>query len=321
MNILEINKGEVAVGAQAKIVALVKQAELKTWENANGKGEFMLYKFEDKTDAIGGIMFSPSGEAKEIKIGDLVRIEATVGTQKGRDELQLQIDTRKGNKIVVDPTIDREEVMQSAPVPRAEMQAYIDAKIAEIENEDLKLITTTVMGRMGKFFYEWPAAKVNHHAYLGGLAYHTSSMLKLAEGIMSVYPEGTFDRDLMFAGIILHDIAKVLEMSENGEYSIRGNLLGHLVMGSEIIDEVAIENGLDPKSQKIMLLKHIILSHHGKLEWGSPVAPRIIEAEIIHYIDNIDAKVNMIIPATDKVPNGSLSAKIFGLDNRQFLKH
>lgn len=147
---------------------------------------------------------------------------------------------------------------------------------------------------------------------------HVVSMLKLSEAICNLYP--TLNRDLLYAGVILHDIGKVIELSGpvGTMYTVEGNLLGHISIMVNEIGQAATE--LKIEGEEVMLLKHLVLSHHGKEEWGSPKKPMIQEAEILHYIDNIDAKMNMLTRALDKTKPGEFTERLFPLDNRSFYK-
>ena len=164
----------------------------------------------------------------------------------------------------------------------------------------------------------FPAATKNHHDYASGLLDHVVSMLRLGKAICELYP--TLNRDLIFAGIILHDIGKVIELSGPvaTAYTVEGNLLGHITIMVNEIGQAARELNID--GEEVMVLQHIVLSHHGKEEWGSPKKPMIQEAEIIHYIDNIDAKMNMLNRALEKTPEGEFTERVFALDNRSFYK-
>ena len=153
---------------------------------------------------------------------------------------------------------------------------------------------------------------------MSGLAYHVVSMLDLAKAIAMLYP--SLNKDLLYAGVILHDLGKVMELSGpvSTVYTVEGNLLGHITIMITEIGKAADE--LDIKAEEIMILQHLVLSHHGKAEWGSPKPPLVREAEVLHYIDNIDAKINMMDRALEKVNPGEFTERVFALDNRSFYK-
>ena len=192
--------------------------------------------------------------------------------------------------------------------------------IFKIENPIWQRIVRSLYTKYDKEFYSYPAAKTNHHAFESGLAYHTATMVRLADAIGDIYPQ--LNKSLLYAGIMLHDLAKVIELSgpEQTEYTVRGNLLGHIsLIDSEIIKTV-MELGIDDTREEVVLLRHVILSHHGLLEYGSPVRPRVMEAEIIHMIDNLDASMMMMTTALGLVDEGEMTNKVFAMDNRSFYK-
>ena len=145
-------------------------------------------------------------------------------------------------------------------------------------------------------------------------------MVRLADAIGDIYPQ--LNKSLLFAGIMLHDLAKVIELSgpDDTEYTVRGNLIGHIALIDEEITKVLLELKIDDSKEDVIVLRHVILSHHGLLEYGSPVRPRIMEAEIIHMIDNLDAEMMMMTGALAKVGEGEMTSRIFAMDNRSFYK-
>jgi 3'-5' exoribonuclease len=164
-----------------------------------------------------------------------------------------------------------------------------------------------------------PAAKFHHHAYFGGLVYHMVRMLELGEFICRQRP--FLQSDLIIAGIILHDIAKPVEMiSEHGmvsDYSNAGKLIGHISMASNWITEASIKQGIDLDSNVVLALQHLVLSHHNFGEWGSPVQPQLPEAVALHYIDAMDAKLQMVEDMLETTAdNEEWTAAIRGLENK-----
>ena len=121
---------------------------------------------------------------------------------------------------------------------------------------------------------------------------------------------------------MLHDLAKVIELTgpDNTSYTVRGNLIGHISLIDEEITKVLMELGIDDSLEEVIVLRHVILSHHGLLEYGSPVRPQIMEAEILHMIDNIDAEMMRMLSALDKVGPGEMTNRIFAMENRAFYK-
>ncbi len=208
---------------------------------------------------------------------------------------------------------------KSAPADATETKIKILEFANAIENDDVRLIVKEILSRYENAYFTFPAATQNHHAYINGLSYHTHTMLRLADNFLTVYPY--LDKSLLYAGIILHDFAKVVELSEarNPEYTLEGKLVGHLVMGSNIISTVASELGIE--SEAVLLLQHLVLSHHGRKEWGSPQRPQIAEAEALHFIDNIDSKFESLRLEFGNVESKSWTKRIPVLDGRSFYKH
>ncbi len=189
----------------------------------------------------------------------------------------------------------------------------------------LKQLLTTLLSNpeLAQAYREAPAAKQLHHAYLGGLLEHVISLLKLADRVAPHYP--VLHRDLLLTGVILHDIGKVHELAwEVGfEYTVEGTLLGHIQMGAELVEKTIANMPEFPPRLKTLVL-HVILSHHGKLEFGSPKLPMIPEALVLNFIDDLDAKMQAIAAEFEKsLREGKaadeLTGKIWALDQRQML--
>lgn len=197
---------------------------------------------------------------------------------------------------------------------------YLNKVIFEITNPTMNRIVRELMNRYQKKFFQSPAAKANHHAFYGGLAYHTVTMLKIAQSLTEIYP--SINKSLLFSGLILHDLGKVIELTgpTATQYTLEGNLVGHIVIISEEITKACQTLSIDDRAEDVLLLKHMVLAHHGKLEYGSPVRPQLKEAEILHQIDMIDATMNMVDSTLEKVEPGSFSNQVWALDNRRFYK-
>lgn len=165
----------------------------------------------------------------------------------------------------------------------------------------------------------YPAASRIHHNWLGGLSEHSLSMAQMADEVCKHYPQ--LNRDLLIAGILIHDVGKTEEMSGPlaTEYTLAGKLEGHISIANGWLSEVANEKGL-ADSEEAVLLHHMILSHHGQYEYGSPVLPQIQEAEVLYLLDNLDARMNTLKQALDQTKPGEWTSKLFALENRQFYK-
>ena len=197
-----------------------------------------------------------------------------------------------------------------------ELKTEISKFISIIKNENYQIILNETVNKNDDF-YLYPAAKAIHHAYIGGLCEHTISMLTLAERFVENYK---LDSDLLYTGIILHDYGKIHELSEYGlNYSLAGNLLGHITMCVEEIGNIAINYEMNDKVD-IIALKHMILSHHGRMDYGSPKEPMLIEAYVLSMIDEVDAKINLLNKVLHKQEKGKLSTPINAMDRRRFIK-
>ena len=200
------------------------------------------------------------------------------------------------------------------------MFELVEAYIEKIANKDIKMIVQVIMEENKEKILYYPAAKTNHHAIRSGLLYHIVRMLELAEKLSEIYP--FVNRDLLFAGVILHDIAKIDEMDANPlgmvkDYTAEGQLLGHIVQGIKRVAQVGEQVGADEEIS--ILLQHMILSHHYEPEFGSPKKPMIPEAELLHYIDIIDARMYDMENALMKIEPKQFTERIWVLE-RSFIK-
>ena len=216
--------------------------------------------------------------------------------------------------------INMEEFVFKSPVSKEDLRGNIQEGLNLIGNENIAMIVSGALNYYENAVYEYPAAAKIHHNFIGGLATHTAGMIKIAIALAGIYP--SIDRDYLLAGVILHDLGKIEELSSPvvTEYTTQGKLLGHIsIMDARLLE---IAKGLKLEdSEELLILRHMILSHHGQYEFGSPIRPETMEAEILNLIDNIDARVNIIEKALSEVKPGEFSQKIFALDNRVFYRH
>ena len=188
------------------------------------------------------------------------------------------------------------------------------------KHTSLSELTLSILADHKKSFMSSSAAISMHHALRGGLLYHTYRMVKAAAAVCTVYT--ALDRELLLCGTALHDIGKIWEYSTSpsgeAEFTSSGVLLGHAYMGASLIKKYTAD--LNCNKEKVQLLIHLILSHHGTLEWGAVTCPAIPEALALHYIDNLDAKMYMFEDQYETLQPGELSEKKpFGLDNKVYM--
>ena len=189
-------------------------------------------------------------------------------------------------------------------------------QIAVILQVDLKDLITD----KEKMMY-YPAAQKNHHAQKSGLLYHLKRMIMTGDAICNVYTN--LNRDLVAAGVLLHDIEKLNEIMADelgiaSGYSFEGQLLGHIIQGIKLVDRLGEELGIS--REKTIMLEHMILSHHYEPEFGSPKKPLFPEAEILHYLDMMDARMFDMEEALSGAEPGDFSERVWTLDNRRLYK-
>ncbi|MBE6041217.1 MAG: HD domain-containing protein [Clostridiales bacterium] len=297
---------------------LVRSAEIR---DGNNNKKHLYMTLGDATGDIQAVKWSLTPDElvsfSRIKPGMIISVTARCKEYQGKN--QLVIDAIHGR--AKDDTIERSDFFRAAPESPQDMYDYIIGRINEFKDEDLKrLCLSFYEGERERIMY-WPAAKSNHHAEYAGLLYHVKRMMMMGERACEVYTN--LDRDLLLAGVALHDIEKLneLDSDENGvvpEYTLEGNMLGHLVMGVASIGDRCQELGID--SEKCLLMQHMALSHHYEPEFGSPKKPLFPEAEMLHYLDMTDAKMFDMEDALKTVEPGGFSEKVFTLDNRRLYK-
>ena len=207
-----------------------------------------------------------------------------------------------------------------SPVSKEALRTAVMEGVSMINNENLAKIVSSALNFYANAVYEYPAAARIHHNFIGGLATHTAGMIKMAVSLCSIYPQ--VNRDYLLAGVIVHDLGKIDEFTSPvvTEYSAQGKLLGHISIMDARLLQIGQQLGLED-SEELMVLRHMVLSHHGQFEFGSPVRPETLEAEMLNLIDNIDARVNTISKALDEIKEGEFTPRIMALENRIFYKH
>ncbi len=275
---------------------------------------YLTITVQDKTGQIEGKFWDVKPEIESmIEIGSFLLLDGDVSAY--RQILQIRINSVQ--KLNPD-SIRLEEFTMSAPVPLKQLEEELAMTMKKIKDADYALITKTLIEQHYDAFMTYPAAVRNHHEYTSGLIFHTLSMIKVAESLMPLYPK--LNPSLIYAGILLHDLGKTIEFTGAviPKYSTEGKLIGHLqYMASKIY---ALGEALKLDREKVMLLQHIVLAHHGKPEFGSAVPPLTKEALFVHMVDDFDAKMTMIDKALDQTENGQFTNRIFPLDDRSFYK-
>lgn len=279
---------------------------------AQGKDYMTLFLQDKSGDIEAKLWTATKDDMQTLKPETIVHVKGDIINYRGRKQMKIhQIRLAQA-----EDKVSTKDFVDGAPMSPSEIQEELSHFMLDIENANLQRITRHLIKKYQDRFFTYPAASSHHHNFASGLSYHVLTMLRIAKSICDIYP--LLNRSLLYSAIILHDLGKVRELSGPvaTTYTVEGNLLGHISIASDEVAETAKELGID--GEEIMLLRHMILAHHGKMEFGSPKLPHLKEAEILYFIDNIDAKMNMFDKAFKKTEKGQFTERIFGLENRQF---
>lgn len=275
----------------------------------NKNTPYLSLTLEDRTGVLDAKFWNLTDEMVAMyHVGMVVEAQGEIIFHKNAAQLRLR-------KLTEDKDADLFDYVREAPMTKAEMKAEVDSMLDAMKDPVIRDVTREVIQASEEKFYTYPAATRNHHNFVGGLAYHTICMARLAKAVKALYP--WLDEDLLCAGILLHDLRKVEELSSPmlAEYTSEGNLLGHISIAAAMIDRVALALDLE-RDERVVLLKHMVLSHHGKMEYGSPVLPMIPEAEVLTLLDNLDSRMVMMKQSIDATQPGTFGPRMFALDNR-----
>lgn len=287
---------------------------------SNGK-QYLDIMLGDKTGEISAKKWDVSDSEypalKAIKEKSIVKIKGIVTEWAG----QLQLRVQRIRVASIEDEQQMRDFVKAAPEAPEDMYEYIVKTAEDMEDQDLRgLCLKLLTDNKDKIMY-YPAAQKNHHAELAGLLYHMKRMLMTGERVCQVYTN--LNRDLVCAGVILHDIEKLNEIEADSDgiatgYSFEGQMLGHIIQGVKTIDRLTMELGF-PREKAIMV-EHMILAHHYEPEFGSPKKPLFPEAEVLHYLDILDARMFDMEDALKSTEEGSFSERVWTLDNRKLYK-
>ena len=289
---------------------LVRSAEQRT--SSNG-GKYLDMTLCDTTGDINCKMWD--GTVQPPRQGAIVKVRGTVQEYNGR--LQLRVERLRSP--APEDDVDASQLMPCAPEKPDAMLAEIHRAIDRMQAKELQAILREMIRMCGDKLNYYPAAQRVHHAEKSGLLHHTLSVLRAAEALLPLYP--FLDGDLLRAGCIAHDLSKTAEFLSDeagnvADYSAEGQLLGHLVHGVSQVQEAARRAGVT--GEYVLLLSHMVISHHGLPEHGSPRPPMFAEAEMLHLLDDMDAKMNEMEGVMRRTPAGAFSEKIWSLDRRLY---
>ena len=276
----------------------------------------------DKTGQIEARVWDPADPriAKDFNQGDIVKVRGTATRFDDRNQMKVE-----QLRLAALREVDKADLLPATTCDVDQLWSQLEATIEGFANPDLKRLLKALLAdpAVAQAYREAPAARQLHHAWLGGLLEHVISLLGLARSVAAHYP--LLDRDLLLTGVILHDIGKIRELTWDVgfDYSVEGVLLGHIQMGVDLVEKTIA--GLPDFPERLRaLVVHMILSHHGKLEFGSPKLPMIPEALVLNFVDDLDAKMQAMKSEFEKCaregrPADELTGKVWALDNRQLL--
>ncbi len=296
--------------------ALIKSCDKKSAKNGTTYLDMVIC---DKNSEMAAKLWDYREDSVSLpQINTVVKLRGTLQQYNGNDQFIIQ----RIRPTVPSDNVNVSDFVKSADCEGDAMLGAIVALTETFSDDDLKNVVLGMLEDNKDSLLSFPAAEKLHHAMRGGLLYHTLSIVRLAEGVCNIYP--TIDRELLISGAILHDIAKIREytISETGivdGHTVEGMLLGHLVMGAEDVGRKCDE--LCVPAEKKYLLQHMLISHHGKPEFGAAVRPGFIEAEVLSQLDLFDANMYEMADAVKDVKKGEFTNRLWMLDNRRLYNH
>ncbi|QEH62144.1 3'-5' exoribonuclease [Spiroplasma chinense] len=318
MKICEINSEMKAI----EVVARVERVILSTGNNGSN---YLIINLVDNSGRIEARLWnSDERDVDRIKVDSILKIDGMVNVY--RQQIQLKVNSyHKISKEEFEKYGIQEDMFAiAAPINIENSYKKLLDILDEIENEVYKKVTLSIIEEHEEQFKTYPAAMSIHHNVVGGLFWHSFSLLMGAKSLQPIYKFATIDWDLVFCGAILHDIGKVIEMKGKtaADYTDAGKMLGHISIGNAFISEKAKELNLNEQEySEVIKLQHVVLSSHGKNEFGSPVEPVLIEGIIVSSLDAMDARIYKVNDEINKVDNGVWTSRIQTEDGRSFLNH
>jgi len=303
---------EIGDGDRVKAVFLISERRLLTARNGKPYGKVIV---SDKTGEMLGLLWDDApDQIAGIAPGDVVGIRASAESYENRLQLRIEKITKLSEK-----DVDMAGLVPTTSRDMASMIAEFEQAVSGIRNQHLRTLIERIFEREGvrAGFMKAPAAKGIHHNYVGGLLEHTLFVLKAIDALLPVYVHVGLNRDMLYAGAILHDLGKIYEYSCEKVIEITpvGRLLGHIYLSAHMVDQEAGAMEGFPEELKLQLL-HMILGHHGQLEFGSPKLPMTKEAIFLHMMDDLDAKLTGICSIIEATPEGETFTAFSSIYNR-----
>ncbi len=269
----------------------------------NGK-PYMTLKLMDRTGEVEGRIWDRVDEFSScFAKDDFILVSAKASVYLGKMQLVVQ-----NLKRIEEEMIDLGDFLPVSDRDQQQMRSELDQLLDSLTDPHIEALLRAFFDD-GEFFdcyRKAPAAKGMHHVYLGGLLEHSLAVSALANDVAARYPQ--INRDLLLAGTLLHDVGKVAELSyrRSFDYTDEGKLLGHIIIGVQMIED-RVRQLPDFPQELAVMIKHLLLSHHGQYEFGSPKRPKFLEAVVLNFIDDLDSKINGIQTHIDKEPQSESS--------------
>lgn len=301
------------------LAGLVSQLKEATTKNGS---PYVSLKLEDDQDEIDVKIWSTplsALEEKGIKNGSFVICQGKCGEYKDNKQFTINNDGNLKFRLVVeDDPVNISDYISTGPMSFEDLYAYFSDKIQMVKDEDIKNFLGALYDKYGQELIKVPASIGVHHEFVNGLGYHLFRMMESSIALAKVY-KNFVDLDYLIAGVLIHDMGKIrcYKLGPAGpaeDYTLENALLGHIAIGLLMLEEFPL------KEDKKNILRHLILSHHGKIEYGAVVQPMTIEAMILHMVDNIDAKVTIMEREIGKLEEGQVSERIWSLDRSKVYK-
>ena len=291
-------------------VLLVRTADVR--RSSNG-GLYMDLTVMDATGEMNAKQWNLSDTVAAPSINTPIRVKGMITEFNGK--LQMRIDKFRPAK---EEEITWGDLVPTAPEEPQKMYAELIDCAKNLPREEFARVASALLVERKEQLLLWPAAVSFHHAQRGGLLYHTVTMLRAAKALLPVYPD--LDPSLLLCGVMIHDLCKIDELSAGdlglaSEYTKEGNLLGHIVSGVSHLEDVCRQ--LEISDETRLLLEHIVLSHHETPEYGSPKPPLFPEAQVLHLLDMMDARLFAMREALLSTPKGTFSDRVRSLEGRK----
>ncbi len=290
-----LNPGEQFIGFFA-----LRSKELEPFRDPS-RGSYLTLVLSDRSgQMVGRVWENAEMVQEEIEQGRVVKVDGEVDLYRDRPQIIV-----RRIRLAHPEEYDMRDMVPSSPRDPDEMVAALQSYIESLSNSHLRALVDAFYSDPNFLaqYVQAPAARRIHHAYTGGLLEHTLEVLALCQTVLELYPQ--LDADLLIAGALLHDIGKLREYSWDVDidFTTEGRLIGHIVMTDEMI-RGAIQNMRGFPAELALRLRHMLISHHGRTEWGSPREPQTLEAIALHHIENLDVQINRFQQILERKPSG-----------------